>query len=77
MNSDVSVNVGSAILYLQKRVLELFGKDADTRDFHKWLNKHIQITMYESSLVRCVGIGFPIPIGEIYEPVRLFPLSEA
>jgi hypothetical protein len=71
MNGDVSFDLGSALPYLENRILSLFGKDSATLEWQNRLKNMIRLSSEQAGHVQCVGMHTPIPIGQIYQPIRL------
>jgi hypothetical protein len=71
MNGDVSFDLGSALPYLEHRILSLFGKDAASIEWQNRLKNILRLSAAQASHVQCVGMHTPIPISEIYQPTRL------
>src|ERR1044071_819924 len=71
--NDVSVNlgIGNLVPYLVERISTLFGKDPDSVDWTLRLARRIRIGMEQARWVQCVGMARPLPISEIYQPIRL------
>lgn len=67
----VSIDLGSALPYLEQRVLEVFGKDAASREAAEWLNTLQKTAMIQATHVYCVGMHAPLPFDSIYQPTRL------
>jgi hypothetical protein len=71
MNGDVSFDLGSALPYLEQRILGLFGKDSASIERRNRLKNMIRLSSEQAGHVQCVGMHTPIPIGQIYQPTRL------
>ena len=71
MNGDVKIDLGSAIQLGVDKVLELVGKDSVTRDFEEKLGKQFRASQIESSSIQIIGMHQPLPIEEIFQPLRL------
>jgi hypothetical protein len=71
MSGDISIDLGSALSYLEQRILGLFGKDAAGLDWQNRLKDMIRLSAEQARQVQCVGMHTPIPIERIYQPTRL------
>lgn len=70
-DAGVSIDVGSALPYLEQRFLKLFGKDADTTEQKEWFNKLQRSALIQTAHVQCLGMRDPMPFPDIYQPTRL------
>ena len=71
MSEGVKIDLGSALPYLENRLLELIGKDQASNDLKSWFTALQQTAIIQASNVKCIGMHRPIPLAEIYQPTRL------
>jgi hypothetical protein len=71
MSGDISFDLGSALPYLEQRILGLFGRDSGSIEWNNRVKNLIRLSAEQASHVQCVGMHTPIPIGQIYQPTRL------
>ena len=76
MGEGVSVDLGSALPYLEDRLMRLFGKDAATKDWNDRLTRRMRRAGDQAARVQCIGMDRPISIANIYQPLRLRTHSE-
>src|SRR6185437_11832806 len=71
-DSGLSFDVGSAYPFVEQRILQIFGRDASTVEFTKWLTSLQRSAIQMTDKVQCVGMSEPVPFDEIYQPTKIF-----
>ena len=71
MSGDVSVDIGSALGYIEDRVRGFFGKDPETQEWNQRLKDRLRYAVEQARWVQCIGMSEPIPIAAIYQPLLL------
>ena len=67
----ISIEVGSALPYLEDRLRALIGKDVATIELSSWFNTLQSTALALTSSVQCVGMRAPVPFEKIYQPTRI------
>src|SRR5260221_7083079 len=71
MSGDFSVDIGSALPYLEEKIRGWFGQDAEHRGAKKLLAKLVGEEAHDASRVKIVGMEKPLPIQHVYQPLGL------
>src|SRR4051812_17423448 len=71
MTDGFSIDLGSALAYLEDKLSELFGKDAFSQDAAELLSRQTRLAVRDASVVQIVGMEKPVSIADIYQPTRL------
>jgi hypothetical protein len=71
MSDGPSIDLGSALPYLEERLLGFVGKDPVSNEWKRSVERLTRLSVEQSAFVQCVGMAAPIPIAEIYQPTRL------
>ena len=67
----MSLDLGSALPFLEQRFLRLFNADSESRSITTWLNELQAKASAQSSQIYCVGMNRPVPFHELYQPTRV------
>jgi hypothetical protein len=70
-DNQVSIDLGSALPYLEDKLKTLFNKDAASVAFQARVKSVLREGYHYSSSVQIVGMAEPIPIFRIYQPTTL------
>ncbi len=71
MSDGPSIDLTTALPYLEQRILTLIDKDPASNEWKRSVERLTRLSAEQSSFVQCVGMPAPIPIAEIYQPTRL------
>jgi hypothetical protein len=71
--SDVSIDLGSALPYLEDKFLRLLKQGPEQRVAGELFKKLVQQGQRDASTIQIIGMDRPIAIREIYQPVTLVP----
>jgi hypothetical protein len=71
MSELVSINLGSALPYLEDRLRSLFGKDLQTREMSELIRRQTKFALRDAGTMQIVGMDRPVAITDIYQPTRL------
>src|SRR5690349_6774593 len=75
MPGDITIDLGQTIAYLSDRVLEWFGKDAETSQWVSDIQRRLRLNAEQSYWIQCIGMDRPISLPDIYQPAALLPFG--
>ncbi len=75
--SDISIDFGSALPYLEDKIRALFGHDVASVEARSFIDRHVKVALREASFVQIVGMRKPVRIDDVYQPTRLQALYDA
>jgi len=70
-DTGVHINLGDCLPFLEQRLLELLGKDHESKETADWFRNLQNTALLYASQVKCIGMHQPIPLSKIYQPTRL------
>src|ERR1051325_509444 len=71
MTDAVSVDLGSALPYLEEKIRALFGRSSVQVAARQAAERHARIATRDAAYVQVAGMDRPISIFEIYQPTKL------
>jgi len=71
MTDGISLDLGSALPYLEDRFLALIGRDVESRGARELIEKHLRLAVRDAAYVQVVGMDRPVSIFSIYQQTRL------
>lgn len=70
-DAGISIDLGSALPYIEEKLKRLFGKDFATIEEKNWLAQLHNTATYMTSFVQCVGMHRAVQFDVIYQPTKI------